>query len=81
MKINGGKSRKRRARYWLELNFAWQPSFIVDFKQESRVNDNRKQARLNAIYRPRQMRGRLNRYYWKIASERKKELYCMIYLL
>ena len=48
MKINGGKARKRKAGYWLELSFAWSPSFIVDFKQESRVNDNRKRARLNS---------------------------------
>lgn len=46
MKINGGKARKRKAGYWLILNFAWHPSFIVDLKQESRVNDNRKRARI-----------------------------------
>lgn len=81
MKINGGKARKRKAGYWLILNYTWNPSFIVDFKQESRVNDNRKRARLNAIYRPRQMRGRLNRHIWKIANDKQKELYCLIYLL
>ena len=48
MKINGGKARKRKAEYWLMLSFTWNPSFIVDFKQESRVNDNRKRARLDA---------------------------------
>ena len=47
-KINGGKARKRKAEYWLMLSFTWNPSSIVDFKQESRVNDNRKRARMTS---------------------------------
>lgn len=55
--------KQRRERYNLLLNELWEPSFIVDIRYESRVNENRKRARMASICKNRKTGGCSDKNY------------------